>query len=166
MANGTTPVTSPNDDPPLPALASTGIKLLSEAVIPGGSLLLEKKVSSGVGAAAIGILGGAAMGAVFGPLGYLLTRVGASVVSYSSAIAPPPTPAKPPDIAPVVNGLHQLNATLAPIAAQISADRARFAPTAAAQAPADTVTRAELNDAVHQILAEIKNLPHKRGTSS
>jgi hypothetical protein len=81
MANGTTPVTSPNDDPPLPALASTGIKLLSEAVIPGGSLLLEKKVSSGVGAAAIGILGGAAMGAVFGPLGYLLTRVGASVVS-------------------------------------------------------------------------------------
>jgi hypothetical protein len=106
------------------------------------------------------------MGAVFGPLGYLLTRVGASVVSYSSAIAPPPTPAKPPDITPVVTGLHQLNATLAPIAAQLATERARFAPAAAAQAPADSVTRAELNEAVHQILAEIKNLPHKRGTSS
>jgi len=165
MSNGTTPAPSPNDDPPLPALASTGIKLLSEAVIPGGSLLLEKKVGSGVGAAAVGILGGAAMGAVFGPLGYLLTRVGASVVSYSSAIAPPPTPPKPPDIAPVVSGLNQLNATLAPIAAQMAADRSRL--TAAAVAPAEFVTRSEFHEAVNSLHTEIRSISTpKRGSTS
>jgi hypothetical protein len=136
-------------------------------------LLLEKNVSGGVGAAAVGILGGAAMGAVFGPIGYLVTRVGTSVVSYASAIGKPVPVITPPDLGPVVTGLnetnrsiHQLHADLAPIMTQLATERARFAPAAAVQAPADTVTRAELNEAVHQILAEIKNLPHKRGTSS
>jgi hypothetical protein len=134
MANGT------NGDPPLPALASNGIKLLSEAVIPGGSLLLEKHIGSGVGAAAVGILGGAVMSAVFGPLGYLLTRVGASAVSYSAAVAPPP----PPPTSPATNHL---------IAENTSAIK-EF-----------TKQNEVLQHVLEHVLAEMKSPPHKRGAA-
>src|ERR1700722_6540767 len=91
--SGTSPTggNGSTDASQLPAIASNGLMLLSEAVIPGGSLLLEKKVAGGLGVAAGGLIGSALMGAVFGPLGFLLTRYGASALSYASAVATPRT---------------------------------------------------------------------------
>jgi hypothetical protein len=161
--NGTTP--SPPDEPPLPVVASNGIKLFSETIVPGGSLLLEKKVGNGLAIAGVGLFGAAALGAAFGPMGYLLARVGASALSYSTAIAPPPPPPNPNAVAAAA-----ATAATTAVTRQLSAMAAQPAFRAAAEsAPADMVTRAEFQRGLDQILAEIKdmkNTPASRRAST
>jgi len=60
--------------------------------MPGAALLLEKQLSAGLVLGTLGLLGGAALGSVFGPLGYVLARYGASAVSFSQSIQEPPKP--------------------------------------------------------------------------
>jgi hypothetical protein len=43
------------------------------------------------------VLGGAAFGPAFGPLGYVLARYGASAVSFSQSLEQPPPPPKDPN---------------------------------------------------------------------
>jgi hypothetical protein len=96
MSNGTTgnngtPV--PNGDNKLDIqVLNNGVKLLGEAVVPGASLLLEKHIGAGLLMSGLGVLGAAALGTTFGPLGYILTRYGASAVSYSQSLKEPPPP--------------------------------------------------------------------------
>jgi hypothetical protein len=73
---------------------NNGVKLVGEAVVPGASLLLERNVSGGLAMAALGVIGGMAAGSVFGPLGYVLARYGASAASFSQSLEPSPKDAK------------------------------------------------------------------------
>ena len=98
-ANPTTTEPASTDDNKLDIqVLNNGVKLLGEAVVPGAALLLEKQLSAGLVLGTLGVLGGAALGSVFGPLGYVLARYGASAVSFSQSIQdPPPKPAGPTD---------------------------------------------------------------------
>lgn len=73
---------------------NNGVKLVGEAVVPGASLLLERNVGGGLAMAALGVIGGMAAGSVFGPLGYVLARYGASAASFSQSLSPLPKDAK------------------------------------------------------------------------
>jgi hypothetical protein len=73
---------------------NNGVKLVGEAVVPGASLLLERNVGGGLAMAALGVIGGMAAGSVFGPLGYVLARYGASAASFSQSLSPSPKDAK------------------------------------------------------------------------
>jgi hypothetical protein len=75
------------DLPPAVQATSSGVKLIGETVLPGASLIAEGRWGQGVLLAALGILGGAAGGALLGPLGYLAVRFGASAVSYRESLA-------------------------------------------------------------------------------
>jgi hypothetical protein len=104
MSNGSTggggtPSTNGNNQIDIPGL-NNGVKLLGEAVVPGASLLLENHIGAGVLVGAAGLLGGAALGSAFGPLGYLLGRYGASVVSFSQSLQTAPTTTTPPPAPP------------------------------------------------------------------
>jgi hypothetical protein len=94
MANSTNGAsTPPTDGRPVEAtaeLAVNGVKLLGEAIIPGASLLVEKHVGAGLLATATAVLGGAGLGALMGPFGYILARYGASAASYWLSVQPPP----------------------------------------------------------------------------
>src|SRR6266446_3538501 len=89
------PNPNPNPTPPTPPtldieVLNNGVKLVGEAIVPGAALLMEKNVGSGLAFTALGELGGMAAGSVFGPLGYILARYGASAASFAQSIQPPP----------------------------------------------------------------------------
>jgi hypothetical protein len=107
---------------------NNGVKLVGEAVVPGASLLLERNVGGGLAMAALGVIGGMAAGSVFGPLGYVLARYGASAASFSQSLNPLPKDAKD-DPATVTAA-----ATTAATTAAMREMRAQMAPQPAAQA--------------------------------
>ena len=117
MAND--PVPTPTPTPAPNALdmqvLNNGVKLLGESVVPGASLLLEKHITAGVLLGALGVIGGAAFGKMFGPLGYILARYGASAISFSQSVADPPPPTTTTNggasSAPVVNGMREMRRT-------------------------------------------------------
>jgi K+-transporting ATPase c subunit len=119
---------------------NNGVKLLGEAVVPGAALLLEKQLSAGLVLGTLGLLGGAALGSVFGPLGYVLARYGASAVSFSQSIQdPPPKPAGPTE--KQLDDAVKRELTRREVARSMQAQPAAF--TAAVASASDVVARLE-----------------------
>jgi hypothetical protein len=140
MGNGSDtgggPNTAPNgnspDDKQLDIkVLNNGVKLLGETLVPGASLLLEKHIGAGLALGAIGVLGGAAFGSAFGPLGYVLARYGASAVSFSQSLEQPPPPPKDPNTKQMVNEVRAMRNDIASVASAFT----RMAPPPPQPAP-------------------------------
>lgn len=126
MSNGSVPPApanggKPSDDSKLDiGVLNNGVKLVGEALVPGASLLLEKHIGAGLLLGSAGLLGGAALGAAFGPLGYLLARYGASALSFSQSLQQPPpaTPANGALVTATVNTNKAVQALAQTVQAQ------------------------------------------------
>lgn len=140
---------------------NNGVKLVGEALVPGASLLLEKHIAAGVTLGAVGVLGGAAFGSVFGPLGYLLARYGASVLSFSQSMERPTPPATngAASTAQVVNEVRAMRSDFATVARAFAPAAQAFA-TAPAFAPAASfsATAAAPSDLSEQIAAALRKV--------
>jgi len=118
---------SPDDKQLDIKVLNNGVKLLGETLVPGASLLLEKHIGAGLALGAIGVLGGAAFGSAFGPLGYVLARYGASAVSFSQSLEqPPPPPKDGPSTKQMVSEVRAMRNDIASVASAFT----RMAPPA------------------------------------
>jgi hypothetical protein len=142
---------------------NNGVKLLGESLVPGASLLLEKHITAGVMLGALGVIGGAAFGRVFGPLGYILARYGASAISFSQSVQDPPPP--PPNggvgSAPVVNEVREMRRDFATVASALS----RIAPAPPPTQPA-AFTAAAQSDLSEQIAAALRSVVPEIATAT
>jgi hypothetical protein len=163
-----TPVPTPAPTPAPNALdiqvLNNGVKLLGESLVPGASLLLEKHITAGVMLGALGVIGGAAFGRMFGPLGYVLARYGASAISFSQSVADPPPPTTTNGgvgSAPVVNEVREMRRDFAKVASALS----RIAPPPPPAQPA-AFAAAATSDLAEQIASALRSVVPEIATAT